>query len=103
MKEFNQGSPDISIRPEILGVVFTMIQIYRREPISAQRLYMREDGIPVPVFSSIIRENKTIFADAPESLLPVVLNRYNQPTYSGIVSEIEELADEFCEKSGIRL
>ena len=103
VKEFNQGSPDISIRPKILGVVFTMIQIYRREPISAQRPYMREDGIPVPVFSSIIRENKTIFADAPESLLPVVLNRYNQPTYSGIVSEIEELADEFCEKSGIRL
>ena len=101
-EEFNQGSADISVHPEILGVVFTMIQIYRGKPISAQRPYMREDGIPVPVFSSRIRENKTIFSDAPESLIPVVLRRFSQPTYAGIVSEIEELANEFCEKSGIR-
>lgn len=103
VEEFNQGSPDILVQPEILGVVFTMIQIYRGRPISAQRPYMHESGIPAPVFSSIIRENKTLFADAPESLIPVVLNRYSQPTYSLIVSEIEELANEFCEKSGVRI
>ena len=101
-EEFNQGSADIPVRPEILGVVFTMIQIYREEPIRAQRSYMREDDIPVPVFSSRMRENKTIFAEAPESLIPVVLRGYSQQTYADIVSEIEELADEFCEKSGIQ-
>lgn len=102
VEEFNQGSSDILVQPEILGVVFTMIQIYGGRPISAQRPYMHESGIPAPVFSSVIRENKTLFSDAPESLIPVVLNRYNQPTHSDIVSEIEELANEFCEKSGIR-
>ena len=40
--------------------------------------------------------------DAPQTLIPVVLRGYSQPTYSGIVSEIEELANEFCEKSGLQ-
>ena len=102
VEEFNQGSPDIPVRPEILGVVFTMIQIYRGDPISAQRPYMRESSITAPVFSSVIRENKTIFADASQTLIPVVLRGYSQSTYSGIVAEIEELANEFCEKSGIQ-
>lgn len=101
VEEFNKGSVDIHIQPEILGVVFTMIQIYRGEPIGAQRPYMQADRIPAPVFSSRIRENKTIFSSAPEAEIPVVLNGYDQPPYNDIVSEIEELADEFCEKSGI--
>lgn len=102
VEEYNRGSPDISVRPEILGVVFTMIQVYGGRPIGAQRPYMREDGIPVPVFSSRIRENKTIFAGAPETLIPVVIQGYNQSTHSRIVREIEELANEFCERSGIQ-
>lgn len=102
VEEYNRGSPDISIRPKILGVVFTMIQVRSGQPIGAQRPYMREDDIPAPVFSSRIRENKTIFADAPETLIPVVLKGYNQSTYSRIVREIKELANEFCERSGIQ-
>ena len=99
--EFNTGSRSADhIHPEILGVVFTMIQIYREQPIRAQRAYMHPPS-NVHVFSSQIRENKTIFADAPEDGIPVVLHRYGSRTYSGIVSEIESLATEFCGKAGV--
>ena len=101
--EFNtgSGSTDIRIHPEILGVVFTMIQIYGGKPIRAQRDYMRSPS-DVRVFSSKIRENKTIFADAPEDGIPVALHGYrDRTTYSEIVSEIKSLATEFCRRAGV--
>ena len=100
IEEFNKDSKSVEIGPEIVGVIFTMIQIYRGSPIGAQRQYMRADSIPVPIFSSTIRENKTIFAGAPEDGIPVVLGRPKQEPYSTIVREIESLADEFLKRSG---
>ena len=103
VQEFNTASGSDNIHPEILGVVFTMIQIRGGQPISAQRAYMGQPikKNPVPIFSSQVRENKTIFADAPEDGIPVVLHRYSHPTYAGIVSEIESLTTEFCQKAEI--
>ena len=106
VEEYNRNAPSAKnrIAPRILGVVFTMIQIYRQQPIKAQRPYMDTAKIPVfdkiPVFSAQMRENKTIFADAPESLVPVVLKGYSQQTYSDIVSEMESLAGEFWKNVG---
>ena len=100
VEEFNQDSKSVEIGPEILGVIFTMIQIYGGSPIGAQRQYMRPDSIPVPIFSSTMRENKTIFADAPEEGIPVVLESPKQEPYSTIVREIESLATEFQQRSG---
>ena len=100
VKEFNTGSGSDDIHLEILGVVFTMIQIHGGQPIRAQRDYMQPSNISV--FSSQIRENKTIFASAPEDGIPVVLHGYSQPTYSNIVSEIESLATEFCKKAEVK-
>ena len=100
VEEFNQDSTSSKIGPEILGVIFTMIQTYRGNPIGAQRQYMRPDSIPVSIFSSTIRENKTIFADAPEESIPVVLERQQQEPYSTIVGEIKSLAIEFLQRSG---
>ena len=100
VEEFNQDSKSLEIGPQILGVIFTMIQIYAGSPIGAQRQYMRPDSIPVPIFSSTIRENKTIFADAPEEGIPVVLESPKQEPYSTIVNEMETLAIEFLERSG---
>ena len=98
--EFNLDSKPAKIQPEILGVIFTMIQVYGGEPIGAQRQYMRPEAIPVQVFCSTIRENKTIFADAPEDGIPVVLERPGRVPYSTVVKEMEELASEFLRLSG---
>ena len=100
VKEFNEYA-DLdeeieSISPEILGVIFTMIQITSGQPISAQRQYISQTKrLGVNTFKNYFRENKTIFADAPQNLMPVVLNQYSNRTHSDVVSEIENFVDEF--------
>lgn len=87
--------------PQILGVVFTMIQITSGQPISAQKQYIAQTKrLGVPVFDTMFRENKTIFSDAPRSGIPVVLVGYSNSTYSDIVAEIEDFVEEFNEKLG---
>ena len=84
------------IGPEIRGIVFTMIQIRNGQPIRSQATYISQTKrLGMPVFDAWIRENKTIFADAPEYGIPVVLKGYSSPTYRDIVREIEEFVSEF--------
>ncbi len=84
------------VNPEIMGVVFTMIQITSRKPIAAQQQYISQTRrLKVPVFDVHFRENKTIFADAPRNGMPVVLNYYSNVTHSDIVDEISDFVDEF--------
>jgi len=86
------------VEPEILGVIFTMIQITSGQPIAAQKQYISQTKrLKVPVFNSLFRENKTIFADAPRDGIPVVLNVYSNQTHSDVVNEIEEFVDEFLD------
>lgn len=88
--------------PEIIGVIFTMIQITSGAPISAQQQYISQTKrLGVPVFNTTFRENKTIFADAPRNGMPVVLNSYSNNTHSEIVSEIENFVVEFESKLGV--
>ena len=100
VEEFNEDSGSEVIEPRILGVVFTMIQILNGRRIGVQRQYMRTDAIPVPIFRSTIRENKTFFGDAPEDGIPVVLKGTVREPYTGIVREMKSLAAEFLKRSG---
>lgn len=98
----NADEPEDSISPEILGVVFTMIQISGGRPISAQRPYISQTKrLGVPVFEAWIRENKTIFADAPQYGVPVVLNSYSPATHKDVVSELEEFVTQFATQVGL--
>ena len=108
LADFNEfarlgGLPSIKeINPEILGVVFTMVSFYGGQPISAMRPYIRGvKQLGIPVFDSVIRENKTIFADAPQYGIPVILHAYSSGTHSNIVSELKDLVSEFKGKLGI--
>lgn len=100
VKEFNEyaeldGEME-NISPKILGVIFTMIQITSGQPISAQRQFISQTRrLGVPTFQNYFRENKTIFADAPQNLMPVVLNQYSNSTHSDVVREIENFVGEF--------
>lgn len=90
------------VNPEFIGVVFTMIQIYSGEPIAAQKQFIAQTRrLGVPVFDTNFRENKTIFADAPQNGLPVVLNEYSNNTHSEVVTEIEGFVDEFIAATGV--
>lgn len=87
------------ISPELLGIVFTMIGLRSNQPISAQENYIshiRRAGLPI--FETMIRENKTIYADAPQYGVPVAVQRGSGETYENIRKELQDLTEEFYRK-----
>lgn len=89
--------------PVFLGVIATMIAVRNGEPISAQRVYIEQlKRNKITIFDSKIRENKTIYADAPEYGIPVVCQAVSAgSTYDQIVVELKELTTEFMGKVGV--
>ena len=88
--------------PHILGVVFTMIQIYSGNPIASQQQFISQtQRLGIPTFGTYFRENKSIFASAPQNGIPVTLHAYNSGTYSDVVMEINSFVDEFQRIAGI--
>ncbi|HEY7768789.1 ParA family protein [Longimicrobium sp.] len=97
--ELDNAQPGIQISPEILGVVFTMVSMYGGQPISAMRPFIAQTKrLGVPVFSTFIRENKSLFGDAPQSGVPVVLVPQSSGTYKEVLTELESLTTEFLQK-----
>jgi chromosome partitioning protein len=91
------GESDVgTIKPQILGVVFTMLQFYAGQPIAALRQYIEQTKLlGVPVFDGYLRENKTLFGDAPEDGVPLVLRNIPGANAQRVVGEIETLVTEF--------
>ena len=70
-----------------------MVQFYGGLPISACRQYIdKTRDLGFPVFDNYMRENKTLYADAPRYGIPVVLS--NKRTQADVVREIENIVDE---------
>lgn len=92
------GSPHYDhIAPRIMGVVPTMVQIRSGHPIHTQQRYIeRIEQTGLPVFDNFIRRNDTVFADAPQYGVPVVLGRSDP---RGIRSELEQLTTEFIRRA----
>ena len=84
------------ISPEIMGVVFTMIQITSGSPIAAQQQYINQKKrLGIKIFDNYFRNNNTMFADAPQNLIPVALKLNSSGTYAEITAEIKEFVNEF--------
>ena len=103
LTEYNEyvtiDNDKVKICTEILGVIFTMIQFNGKEPISAQRQYISQTSrLGITVFKSNFRENKSIFAEAAQKGVPVVLQSYTNPTHSQFIPEIKQFVDEFLAK-----
>lgn len=93
------GESGNTIAPVLIGVVFTMVQEYGGQPIAAVRPFMDQTRrLGVPVFSAYIKENKTMFADAPQYGMPVVLSDYSTGTHRSVVHGLEAVATEFLAK-----
>jgi chromosome partitioning protein len=107
VKKFNnyctaaESSEWSKISPKILGIVFTMIQLRNREPISAQQPYIEQvRRLGLPIMETNIRENKSIYASAPEYGVPVVMQKVTaNTTYSEVQEELESLASEVLRKA----
>jgi chromosome partitioning protein len=86
------------IDPKIAGIVFTMVQFYRGQPISTIRPYITQQRRgKIPVFNEYIRENKTLFSVAPLEGIPVVLQNVKDAQHH-IRTEIEAFITEFEKK-----
>src|SRR5438477_165025 len=81
------------IDPGMLGVVFTMVQIYSQDVIAAQRNYIEEVRLnsKVPVLKSRIRNSSNQFADAGETGVPAMLRANSQDL---VVQEFDQLTSE---------
>lgn len=89
------------ISPKILGVLFTMIMIRNGAPISALEQYIEQvKRSGIATFDTHIRENKTVYADAPEYGMPVVIKRVSGKTYKDVQKELEDLTTEVLRKVG---
>lgn len=85
------------IDPIMLGVVFTMVSYYSGQPISTLRDYMsRVEREDIETFTTHMRENKTLFGDAPEHGVPVVLKQRSQ-----VRGELEALVLEITNRANI--
>lgn len=94
--ELEQGEKVEPIKPKLLGVVFTMIQEYGGGPMAAQRAFMgQHQTAGLTVFHSYIKRNDTLFADAPQYGVPVVLHRYASGSHQSVVDGLEGVATEF--------
>nr|VFK16411.1 MAG: chromosome partitioning protein [Candidatus Kentron sp. LFY] len=100
--ELDSGHVVKPISPERLGVVFTMVQEYRGGPISTIRPFIAQTKtLDVPVFDAYIKENKTMFGDAPKYGVPVALLPGSGATRESVIQGIEEFVTEFEKKLGL--
>jgi chromosome partitioning protein len=88
------------IKPEMLGVIFTMVGIRGGEVFSAERQYITdiEKNLGFPVFDTKIRENKTLYGVAPQYGLPVVLKKESGDTFANVRQELLNMTSEFIRK-----
>jgi chromosome partitioning protein len=94
--ELGQGEKVESIEPKLLGVVFTMIQEYGGGPMAAQTAFMgQHQTAGLSVFKAYIKRNDTLFADAPQYGVPVVLHHYTSGSHQSVVDGLEQVATEF--------
>jgi chromosome partitioning protein len=87
------------ISPTIMGVIPTMVQIYGGKPISAQSQFinsLQQTGLPV--FDAFIRRNNTIYGDAPQYGVPVVLGSISGRRRMQVDEELEDLTTEFLNR-----
>lgn len=83
--------------PNSLGVVATMVGIRDGNVFSTQQQYLDDiRKMKIPILESKIRENKSIYADAPRYGIPVILD--SQKSHKVIVDELKELTLEFMRK-----
>jgi chromosome partitioning protein len=79
-----------------------MIQTYDNSPIQAQQQFIYQTKrLEIPVFDSYIVANNTIFADAPQNGVPVILNSYSNASHRANVYHLENFVHEFISKIGL--
>jgi chromosome partitioning protein len=89
----------VEINPQVAGVVYTMVQLAGRAPITAQRVSMeRLAQIEIPIFPQYIRDNKTAITDAGDTSIPAVLADGRTAALVSLQHELQVFTSEFVAK-----
>lgn len=95
--EKNENFDYKKVMPKSLGVVATMVGVREGNVYSTQQQYLDDiRRMKMPILKSKIRENKTIYADAPRYGVPVILD--SQKAHGTVVDELKSLTLEFIRK-----
>lgn len=95
--EKNENFDYKKVMPKSLGVVATMVGVREGNVYSTQQQYLDDiRRMKMPILESKIRENKTIYADAPRYGVPVILD--SQKAHGTVVDELKLLTLEFIRK-----
>lgn len=86
------------ISPQMLGVVFTMMTYRNQQPTCIQKDYIQRVKRHNNVFEYHLRENRSLYADAPQDGIPVALKK---GTNQQIKEEIENLVSEVMKQTKI--
>ncbi|MCY6369408.1 ParA family protein [Clostridium ganghwense] len=87
------------INPKMLGVVSTMVGIKNDKPIISQQQYISKMKLlDIPVFQVKLRDNKSIYSDAGEFGIPVVLKKANNKTANMVNLELNKVTLEILNK-----
>lgn len=109
VKDYNEYASVVSdeevdpISPALLGVIFTMIQEYGGQPLAAQRQYIEQvRQLPkLAVLDHYVKRNDSLFADAPQYGVPVVLHGYRSGSHQSVVDGLEDVVSDFQKSVGI--
>jgi chromosome partitioning protein len=98
-----QGEPVEPIDPKLIGVVFTMIQEYGGGPMAAHRQFISRvrQMAGLAVLAHYIKRNDSLFADAPQYGVPVVLHSYSSGSHQSVVGGLEDVTRDFRSAVGI--
>jgi chromosome partitioning protein len=101
VEEYNALAPR-PVNPEIIGVVYTMVQYTGAGPLISQRTSVNETSrIEIPVFRQTVRDNKTAVTDAGERSLPAVLAPPGTASIETLRYEFQQLTSEFLARTRI--
>ena len=94
-------APYPAIDPVLLGVVFTMVNMRKDQPIQALQSFIDEvKNVPkVEVFDSMVRYNASLFATAPRDGVPVAVKT---AVKAEVADELDGLADEFIKRAELK-
>ncbi|WP_433050049.1 ParA family protein [Dactylosporangium sp. CS-033363] len=99
VEEYNSVA-DTPINPEIVGVVYTMVQYTANGPLNTQQESVKSTTqIEMPVFRQTVRDNKSAITEAGLRAVPVVLAPQGTPAIENLRYELQQLTSEFLART----
>ena len=85
------------INPRVLGVTFTMVQVYSGKPITSQQSVIGTltKAVNVPIFDTFVRNSPKVVSNAIQTLTPAILLESDE---SEITADLSTLTNEFVRR-----